>query len=120
MITASLARWLLLASIVAASCRATLHMDPDQLAPGTVGQPYEALVTVSNNRTPLYGGGITAGALPAGIEIGRVLKGESLPLRGTPTQAGEFSFELTLGCYGTNFPGQTAVKRYVIRILPAP
>jgi hypothetical protein len=110
----------MLASVLAASCRAALGVRPDGLAPGRVGRAYEALVTVSNNRTPLGGGAITAGALPPGIAIDRAVNGASLPLRGTPTQAGDFSFELTLWCYGTNFPGQTAAKKYVMRILPAP
>jgi hypothetical protein len=120
MSTATRGLWLLAALMVVGSCRATLRVRPDELAPGTAGQPYEALVVVSDNRTPLGGAEITAGALPPGIAIGRVVNDDTLPLRGTPAQAGEWAFELTLWCYGTQFPGQTAVKRYVIRVRPAP
>jgi hypothetical protein len=117
---AKLGRCLLLGLFVTASCRATLHVRPDELAAGTVGRLYEALITVSNNRTPLGGAELTAGTLPPGIAIGRVVNDDTIPLRGTPAQAGDFAFELTLWCFGTNFPGQTTVKRYVVRVLHAP
>ena len=98
------------------SCRAALDVSPALLPDGTVGKPYEARIVVKNNHTPLGGAGVESGSLPPGLMLGRVEQDNGLPIRGTPTRADKHAFRLHLWCYGTNFPGQTAARDYVIVI----
>jgi len=98
------------------SCRAALDVSPPTLPDGTVGKPYEAMIVVKDNHTPLGGAGVETGSLPPGLTVGRAEQDDRLPIRGTPTQAGKHAFRLHLWCYGTNFPGQTATRDYVIVI----
>jgi hypothetical protein len=98
------------------ACSSELEVSPPALPDGTVGQPFEALVTVSNNDTPLGGGRIIRGAMPPGLSMAEVENDDTLPIRGVPEQAGSFSFELELWCYATNFSGQSAARKYDIDI----
>jgi hypothetical protein len=81
-----------------------------------LGQPFEARVTVHNNQTPLGGGSVLSGALPPGLRFAKVENGDTLPIRGVPTRAGSFAFELELWCFGTNARGQKATRKYDMRI----
>lgn len=98
------------------SCSAALDVSPPTLPEGKVGQPYEAIIVVKDNETPLGGAGVESGSLPPGLSFGRVEQDNRLPIIGTPTGPGKHAFRLVLWCYGTNFPGQRAARDYVIVI----
>ena len=93
-----------------------LEVSPSKLPDGTVGQQFQALITVGNNDTPLGGARLLSGELPPGLKLGEVENDDTLPIRGVPEQSGSFSFQLELWCYGTNFSGQTATRSYDITI----
>jgi hypothetical protein len=59
---------------------------PDEI----VGSPVNQLVTQVSGGTPPYSFSVTSGAIPPGLALD-----SSLMLTGTPTQAGDFSFEVT-------------------------
>ena len=98
------------------SCSLALNVAPPTLPEGKLGQPYEAVIVVSDNRTPFGGASVESGSLPPGLTLGRVEQDTRLPIVGTPTRAGRHAFRLALWCYGTNFPGQRATRDYVIVI----
>jgi len=102
--------------LLVVSCTPKLEVSPAALPEGTLGQPFEARVTVHSNQTPLGGGNILSGALPPGLRFAKVENGDTLPIRGVPIRAGSFSFELELWCFGTNAPGQKATRKYDVRI----
>jgi hypothetical protein len=104
------------ALLLLSACSSELEVSPSALPDGTVGQPFEGLITVSNNDTPLGGGEIISGALPPGLSLAEVENDDTLPIRGVPEQAGSFAFELRLWCYATNFSGQSATRKYDIDI----
>ena len=99
-----------------ASCGAALKVAPPTLPEGKAGQPYEASIVVSDNETPLGGAYVESGSLPPGLSFGRVEQQNRLPIVGTPTGAGKHAFRVSLWCYGTNFPGQSTTRDYVIVI----
>ena len=98
------------------SCSAALNVAPPTLPEGRVGQPYEASIVVGDNETPLGGAYLESGSLPPGLSFGRVEQPNRMPIVGTPTGPGKHAFRVTLWCYGTNFPGQSATRDYVIVI----
>lgn len=98
------------------SCTPKLQVSPAVLPDGTLGQPFEARVTVHDNQTPLGGGRVLSGALPPGLRLAKVENGDTLPIQGVPTRAGSFAFELELWCFGTNLRGQNATRKYGLRI----
>lgn len=98
------------------SCSAALNVAPPTLPEGKVGQPYEATIVVSDNETPLGGAYVESGSLPPGLSLGRVEQDNRLPIVGTPTGAGRHAFRVSLWCHGTNFPGQSTARDYVIVI----
>ena len=102
--------------LLVASCTPKLEVSPATLPEGTLGQPFEARVTVHNNETPLGGGNVLSGALPPGLRLTKVENGDTLPIRGVPIRAGSFAFELELWCFGTNARGQKATRKYDVRI----
>ena len=111
-----LARSLFLLGGLLSACSAALKVAPPTLPEGKVGQPYEASIVVSDNETPLGGAYVESGGLPPGLSFGRVEQDNRLPIVGTPTGPGKHAFRVSLWCYGTNFPGQSAARDYVIEI----
>ncbi|MEP7342896.1 MAG: reprolysin-like metallopeptidase [Acidobacteriota bacterium] len=82
----------------AAPCPA-ITVNPASLPNGTVGAGYSQMLTATGG-TPTYGFTVSAGALPAGLNLS---SGGSLS--GTPTTAGTFTFTIKAtdanGCMGT-------------------
>jgi len=94
-----------------------LAFSPATLPPGTVGVAYDETVTVSHQQTPVGGMDISDGSPPPGLELHRELGAQMAAMRGTPSQAGTFTFTVHAWCYGTMRPGQTGEKRYTIEIV---
>jgi hypothetical protein len=102
--------------LLVVACTPKLEVSPAALPDATLGQPFEARVTVHNNETPLGGGNVLSGALPPGLRLAKVEGGDTLPIRGVPIRAGSFAFELELWCFGTNARGQKATRKYDLRV----
>ncbi len=85
-----------------------LKLSPANLSGGTQYQAYSATLTGSNGATP-YSWSYT-GALPPGLSF--MPLGTTADISGTPTQAGTFSFTVTL----TDSGAQSVSKTYSITI----
>ena len=95
------------------SSRAALEFSPDKLVDAVVGQPYQAVISVSNNETPVGDIYVSAGALPAGVTLEFVSgSSRSATLSGTPTAAGSYVFTVAAWCLGTNVSGQSGQHSY--------
>ena len=105
----------LLAMTLAAcsSTTAALQFSPDRLQDGAVGQPYDAIIQVTNNSTPVGDMYVSAGALPPGMTLD-FSRGTSASadLQGTPTTAGSYVFTVSAWCLGTNVSGQEGEMSY--------
>jgi len=95
--------------------RGPLKFDPPSMPAAKVGTPYEVEIKVSENRTPVGDFSVAPDALPPGLELVIV---EAVPdtakITGTPTQAGTYTFTISVWCYGTNVSGQRGEKDYTI------
>ncbi len=93
----------------------SLKFEPDPLPNAQVGQAYETEIHVSENHTPVGGASLSKGALPAGLQLVKVVdKENTLRISGVPTEAGTFTFTVSVWCYGTNTPGDRGEKEYSI------
>jgi len=90
-----------------------LKLSPANLSGGTQYQAYSPPLTLtgSNGTTP-YSWQITAGSLPPGLSFTPL--GTTADISGTPTQAGTFSFTVTLT--DSSIPVQTVSNTYSITI----
>ena len=105
-----------LSAMSVAACdvgRGALQFSPDRLPGAQVGQPYEAIITVSNNATPVGDIFVGGGALPDGMTLD-FTRGSSSSgtLTGTPTTAGTYVFTVSAWCLGTNVSGQSGEQNY--------
>ena len=98
-----------------AGCGSPLTFSPTTLPDGQVGSPYEVTITVSQNHTPVAGGGVETGSLPPGLDF-KVSEQHDNTMRisGTPTAAGTFSFTISVWCYGTNVVGDSGEQAYTL------
>ena len=62
---------------------------------GVVGQEYWAVVTYSNYKTPYYTAWTLTGSTPPGVNFDYAGNGPCI-IKGTPTQAGKYTFTLSL------------------------
>ena len=110
--------------VVSAMALATCSQDPpplafapDRLPEASVGVPYNAKITVTGNRTPVFL--FTAGndTLPPGLQVA-LIDGETATghVFGTPAAAGSFTFTVTALCFGTNVSGQTGSREYTLTV----
>lgn len=96
--------------------RPPLKFSPEELPEGHVGEPYRAEITVSGNETPVFRMLLEDGQLPPGLEL-KHQDGEDFGvITGTPSRAGEFSFEIGALCYGTNKNGQSGARAYQLHV----
>jgi hypothetical protein len=97
--------------VVAAGCdpggRPALGFVPAQLADAQVGQPYDVVIRVTHNRTPVDSAALAAGALPAGLTLVKAANGVGARIVGRPSVPGTASFTVHVTCVGTNVSGQT-------------
>jgi len=90
-----------------------LTFSPLKLPEAVAGQPYQATITVTGNRTPVGYIGIEGGELPAGLEMLYKHPVENTAvISGTPQKAGTFKFTVNTWCMGTNNPGQAGRREY--------
>lgn len=94
-----------------------LVFSPGSLANGQVGQPYLAIITVSNNHTPIFDIAISNGSLPPGLTLSYQQLEEKVEISGTPGAGGTTSFTVTAKCFGTNDPGQTGDREYSLEVV---
>jgi hypothetical protein len=87
---------------------------PEMLPEAQVGQPYNAVIQLSDQHTPAFSMGAPAESLPPGL-IGTFDEGkQTYTLSGTPTVAGTYPLIVSAICYGTNVSGQTGEKQYTL------
>jgi hypothetical protein len=92
-----------------------LQFSPETLPDAQVGSPYAATITVGQTATPVGGASVSAGALPAGLELALSEQHDSkIQISGTPAAAGTFRFSIYVWCYGTMVSGQTATHEYTL------
>ena len=105
---------LLAVSLIACNAsRGALEFSPDKLQDGAVGQPYDVIIQVTNNDTPLGDMYVSSGALPPGVTLNfSRSSSSSADLTGTPTTAGTYVFTVSAWCLGTNVEGQSGEQSY--------
>jgi hypothetical protein len=104
-----------LAMVIGCTPRSPLEFSPTTLPDARVGAPYAATITVGQAATPVGGASVQDGALPAGLDLALAKQPENtIEISGTPTVSGEFSFTISVWCYGTNVAGQTATQQYAL------
>ena len=84
-----------------------LVFSPDQLPPATVGQPYNAIVTVTQNTTPVSQMSVGLADLPPGLNFAFIRSQNAAEISGTPRRAGPYRFTISAWCFGTNVSGQS-------------
>ncbi len=92
--------------------RGPLVFAPDKLPEAQVGQPYSVIITISENRTPVFQFGADEKTLPPGLAGVFDKQKQSYTLSGTPAQSGTYKFRVDAMCYGTNVSGQMGPKEY--------
>lgn len=91
-----------------------LKIEPDSLPNAQTGVEYEVQIRVSDNVTPVNSVSISSGTLPAGLELVFVDGEDGAKIRGTPEEAGTFTFTVFVSCFGTMVSGQTLEKEFQI------
>ena len=91
---------------------AVLAFSPDQLPPATAGQPYQVLITVSQNTTPVFQMSVGQADLPPGLSFAFIRNQNAAEISGTPQRAGTYHFTVSAYCFGTNVSGQTGHHDY--------
>jgi len=91
-----------------------LVFTPDQLPDGQVGVSYTGEIQVTKNMTPVGGVQVSDGKLPTGLTLEKVESKDTILITGTPTEAGTFTFTVSVWCYGTSVNGQMGQKQYTI------
>jgi hypothetical protein len=94
--------------------RPELSFMPDKMPDARVGVAYKVEIVVSGNATPVGDYSIPDGALPPGLELVMDEQYHTARIEGTPTQAGIYTFTVSVWCYGTNVSGQTGEKQYTL------
>lgn len=96
--------------------RPPLKFSPEKLPEAQVGQAYSAVITISDNVTPVYIATIQSGVLPPELKLLEVRQGNTVEISGIPKEAGEYTFTLSVGCYGTMVGGQDGQKEYTLLV----
>ena len=91
-----------------------LKFEPDSLPDAQMDASYETEIRITQNNTPVGEFSISKGALPAGLELVKVAGEDRAKISGTPTEAGTFTFTVSVWCYGTSVNGQKGEKEYTI------
>jgi hypothetical protein len=95
-----------------------LGFTPAQLPTAQVGQPYDVLIRVTHNRTPVDSAVVDGGALPPGLVLEKAPNGVGARVVGRPTRAGTASFTVHVTCFGTNVTGQSGSRSYSLVVRP--
>jgi len=98
--------------------RPALVFSPETLPAATVGKPYEAVISVSENVTPVGEFYLSQDdLLPPGLAL-RDRQGDGVKIVGTPTEPGTYTFTVNAWCYGTSVSGQMGSREYTITVNP--
>ena len=79
-----------------------------------VGQPFQLDITITRNVTPVGFYSITNGTLPPGLKLASERGQPTGRISGTPSQAGTYTFTVSVYCLGTNVAGQTGEMQYTL------
>lgn len=113
-----------LTMLLAAGChdgpgsRPALGFEPAQLPAAQVGKPYDVLIRVTHNQTPVDSAQLVSGALPAGLTLEKAPNGVGARVVGRPVHAGTVSFTVRVTCFGTNVTGQSGSRSYTLVVGP--
>ncbi len=94
----------------------TIVLPATPLAGGTLGAAYSAAITPASGGTSPYAYAITAGALPAGLN----LNAATGAITGTPGAVGTFNFDITATDSSTGTGPYTATQSYSIDVIDVP
>jgi len=94
--------------------RPDLVIAPDVLPDAEAGMPYEVIIQISQNETPVGGFNILEGGLPNGLTLEYVEGENSARIFGVIRESGTYTFKVSVWCYGTNTSGQTSEKEYTL------
>jgi hypothetical protein len=105
---------LLAVSLIACTAsHGALDFSPDRLPNASVGQPFQAIIQVTNNDTPVGDMYVSSGTLPPGMTLNFERNSASAgSLAGTPTTAGTYVLTVSAWCLGTNVSGQSGQQSY--------
>jgi hypothetical protein len=92
----------------------TLKFSPEKLPEAQAGQAYSAIITIADNLTPIASAQIKDGELPPKLVLQLNQKDNTVEISGTPLQAGEYTFTLFIGCFGTMVSGQEGQQQYTL------
>jgi hypothetical protein len=90
------------------------QFEPESLPAAQVGADYEAEIRVTENDTPIGDFYISNGVLPPGLELIWEEHADTAKISGVPTEAGTFTFTVSIWCLGTNVSGEQGEKEYEI------
>lgn len=90
----------------------TMTISPASLTAPTFGSAYAATLSVSTGTSP-YTWSVSQGSLPPGISLGSSTT-SSVPLSGTPTQRGSFTF--TVEVTDSSSPSQSGFIAYTLNV----
>ncbi len=95
----------------------SLDLEPREFIAANVGKPYRQKVKVTNTDTPLADVRVSDGELPPGLKLLFDKKQhDHFFIEGTPVQAGHYPFTISMGCFGTNFPGRVGSRKVAIEV----
>jgi len=91
-----------------------LVFSPDTLPDAEAGVPYEVIIQISQNESPVGGFKILEGGLPNGLAYEFVEGEDSARIYGVVRESGTYKFKVSVWCYGTNSSGQEGEKEYTL------
>jgi hypothetical protein len=91
-----------------------LKFSPEKLPEAQSGQAYSATISITDNVTPVYIASIEAGELPPGLALLEVKPGNTVEISGVPQKPGEYTFTVSVGCFGTMVSGQQGQHEYTL------
>jgi hypothetical protein len=93
-----------------------LIFSPDTLPEGMQGEEYQAVITLTGQRTPAFEIGAPENSLPMGLEGTFDQDNQTYTIEGVPLEAGTFDLAVSAVCYGTQVSGQMGEKDYQLVI----
>jgi hypothetical protein len=102
-------------SLVACSFDSALTISPEDLPDATVGRPYSAFITASDNSGTEVISFVARGELPPGLSI-RFLGHNQAEISGTPTATGTYPFVIVADGHGMNFGHPHGERQYTLGV----
>ncbi len=96
--------------------RPELVFTPDTLPDAEAGVPYEVIIQISQNETPVGDFLIVEVGLPDGLAYEFVEGEDNARIFGVIKESGTYKFKVSVWCYGTNVSGQTGEKEYTLLV----